>query len=133
MGKFAAAEQVEFDEVRRGVTEYSGGPVIDLVHLSRQTLGDGSLETELLCLFDRQARQFANRLCSPFKSGETKWRAELAHTLKGSAKAVGAFEVADAAEAYEGSLRAGAADIDAAFAYLRKAIDRAHDEIAGLL
>ncbi len=133
MGKFAAAERVEFDDVRRGATEWCGGPVIDLVHLSRQTLGDSGLETELLSLFDRQARQFANRLSAPFKTGDIKWRADLAHTLKGSAKAVGAFQLAEAAEAYEGSLRAGGSDIDAAFAHLQAAIERVHGEIAGLL
>ena len=36
---------------------------IDLVHLARQTLGDKDTETQVLCLFARQARQCFNQLC----------------------------------------------------------------------
>lgn len=82
-------------------------PVLDLVHLSRQTFGDHALETELLTLFDRQAGHFAERLRGPSSVDDARGRIELTHMMKGSASAVGAFGVARAAEAYEAALRAG--------------------------
>lgn len=77
---------------------------IDLVHLSRQSLGDGALEIELLTLFERQAEQIADRLAVPRGNGERRWRHDLAHRLKGSALAVGAMTVAAAAQTYEDAL-----------------------------
>lgn len=80
---------------------------IDLVHLSRQTMGDRELEHEVLALFERQASHIGGKLAT-LESGEDHLvRADLAHKLKGSARAVGAFAVATAAENYEHSARAG--------------------------
>lgn len=104
---------------------------IDLVHLSRQTFGERDLETELLRLFDRQSRQIVERLTEG-PVAEARWRAELAHTLKGSARAVGAFAVAAAAEAYELDARAGA-DLTRALSALAGAVEAAHAAIADLL
>ncbi len=84
-------------------------PLIDLVHLSRQTLGDVALENELLRLFVVQAQQYAAWLEAPCAPGEALKRADLTHRLKGSARAVGAFPLAQAAELYEEALRAGVA------------------------
>jgi HPt (histidine-containing phosphotransfer) domain-containing protein len=84
-------------------------PVLDLVHLSRQTFGDHALETELLTLFQHQAAHFADRLRAPRSVDDARARMELAHMMKGSANTVGAFGVARAAEAYGAALRAGAA------------------------
>ena len=53
---------------------------------------------EVLAMFSAQAVGLIGRL----QSGRESWPADaaaLAHTLKGSARAVGAFRVADAAEA----------------------------------
>jgi HPt (histidine-containing phosphotransfer) domain-containing protein len=83
---------------------------IDLVHLSRQSLGDRALETELLQLFDRQAEQIMARLASDIGRGDRRWRRDLSHTLCGSAHAVGAFAVAEAAGAYEEALFSSASD-----------------------
>jgi HPt (histidine-containing phosphotransfer) domain-containing protein len=80
---------------------------IDLVHLSRQSLGDRTLEIELLTLFEQQAEHIAERLSAPSGNGERRWRHDLAHTLKGSARAVGAIAVAAAAQAYEEALYSG--------------------------
>jgi HPt (histidine-containing phosphotransfer) domain-containing protein len=77
---------------------------IDLVHLARQTMGDRELEKELLALFDCQAAQIAVRL-RHVENGAAS--ADLAHKLKGSARAVGAGAVAAAAENYEHGARAG--------------------------
>jgi HPt (histidine-containing phosphotransfer) domain-containing protein len=80
---------------------------IDLVHLARQTMGDRDLEAELLALFDRQAAQIAEKLTAPLGEDSPLARADLAHKLKGSARAVGAHAVAAAAENYEHCARAG--------------------------
>lgn len=72
-------------------------PAIDLVHLARMTLGDRSLEREVLQLFDRQAELLVARLAT----AEAGAVGTLAHTLKGSARGIGAWRVARAAEALE--------------------------------
>ena len=67
------------------------GP-IDLEHLGRMTLGDAGLEREVLAMFAAQAVSLIGTLATlPPDAGA------LAHTLKGSARAIGAFAVADAA------------------------------------
>ena len=71
---------------------------IDLVHLARQTLGDASLEREVLELFLRQSRALTLRIR---EAADPKLKRDLAHTLKGSAKAIGAWHVAQAAEGVE--------------------------------
>jgi HPt (histidine-containing phosphotransfer) domain-containing protein len=75
------------------------GP-IDRVHLARMTLGDASLEREVLAMFAGQSASLMDRL-----AGSPPNAADLAHTLKGSAMAIGAFRVADAAEWLETTLR----------------------------
>jgi HPt (histidine-containing phosphotransfer) domain-containing protein len=72
-------------------------PTIDLTHLSRMTLGDHALEREVLALFDRQIEVLIARMGEVEPSGV----AALAHTLKGSARGVGAWSMARAAEAVE--------------------------------
>lgn len=73
---------------------------IDLVHLARQTAGDRELEHELLALFaDQCVKLLAQIRTSPPHDGS-----DAAHTLKGAARAVGAWAVADAAEKVEQSL-----------------------------
>jgi HPt (histidine-containing phosphotransfer) domain-containing protein len=67
---------------------------VDLVHLARQTLGDRALEREVLGLFQVQARAIFAQLQAVT---EAQARLDLAHTLKGSARAVGAWQVAEAA------------------------------------
>ena len=78
-------------------TSASGERPIDLVHLARMTLGDRSLEREVLQLFDRQAVTLIARM----RSAEPCSVTAVAHTLKGSAQGVGAWQVARAAEAVE--------------------------------
>ncbi|PYE89961.1 Hpt domain-containing protein [Phyllobacterium leguminum] len=75
----------------------SRGRPIDLVHLARQTLGDRALEAEVLSLFSRQAGSIASRI----GQGMGKERGLLAHSLKGSARSIGAFRVAELAERVE--------------------------------
>lgn len=75
----------------------SGDRPIDLVHLARQTGGDKNLEAEVLAIFARQIRKAVHEL--PGLSGTD--RVKLAHTIAGSAKGVGAFELARNAQAIE--------------------------------
>ncbi|MDF2117540.1 Hpt domain-containing protein [Roseiarcaceae bacterium H3SJ34-1] len=108
---------------------------IDLVHLSRQTLGDRGLEIELLQLFDRQAAQIAARLAADTGSADRRWRHDLSHTLKGSARAIGAGIVANAAQHYENVLASTRDDsqIGVARDALIAAVDVARKAIRGLL
>jgi len=76
----------------------AAGRPVDLVHLSRQTLGDRDLEREVLTLFERQSITMIQRL--KHATTARTW-AEAAHTLKGSARGIGAFAVAEAAERVE--------------------------------
>lgn len=111
----------------------AGEPAIDLVHLARQTDHDSALEDELLDLFDRQS---ASLLAQASADGApTRKRAAAAHTLRGSALAVGAGQVARAAQAVETSLECGNTEkprIDSALAALAAAIGRARAAIAKL-
>lgn len=104
------AVDLSHDDPSRDGGPAPAGAVLDLVHLSRQTFGDHALETELLALFERQAGQLALRLAAPRGSGDAGARIDLAHMLKGSARSVGAFAVAAAAQSYEAALREGAAN-----------------------
>lgn len=78
---------------------------IDLVHLSTYTLGNRSLETELLGLFRTQADLYISRLEAATSADEWK---NTAHSLKGSAKGLGAWTVAMLAEKAEAAAGADA-------------------------
>lgn len=67
---------------------------IDLVHLAKQTLGDRSLEHEVLRLFLTQADVYMTRV---EKADCKDDRFAAAHTIKGSARNIGAWTVADVA------------------------------------
>ncbi len=87
------------------------GP-IDNAHLDRMTLGDIALEREVLAMFSAQAVGLIAGmavLSSGGRSSEGRYSEclSLAHTLKGSARAIGAFRVGDAAEALEAAIRHG--------------------------
>ncbi len=73
---------------------------IDKGHLARMTLGDVAVEQEVLAMFAAQSAELTERL-----SGMPEDAATLVHTLKGSARAVGAFRVADAAADLEVAIR----------------------------
>src|SRR2546425_11929077 len=72
-------------------------PAIDLAQLARMTLGEGSLEQEVLRLFDLQAGILLARM----RHAAPNAVAALAHTLTGSARGIGAWNVAAAAEDVE--------------------------------
>ena len=101
---------------------------IDLVHLARTTFGDRALEREVLQLFDRQATILIARM----RTATPAAVAALAHTLKGSARGIGAWRVARAAELLE---QAGASGKETAGVLdgLAAASDEARGVIAELL
>jgi HPt (histidine-containing phosphotransfer) domain-containing protein len=104
---------------------------IDMQHLARMTLGEQSLQREVLALFDRQADVLLPRI----RCGAPALAASLALTLKGSAASIGAFKVASAAESVEQIQ--GRTDRDAAMAVaierLAAVLDEAKAEIARLI
>ena len=106
----------------------SGERPIDLVHLARMTLGDRGLEREVLQLFDRQAGMLIVRMQEAARAGICA----AAHTLKGSARGIGAWRVARAAEALElAGAREG--EIGGALDRLNAASEEARSVIADLL
>ncbi|MDO9059897.1 MAG: Hpt domain-containing protein [Bradyrhizobium sp.] len=102
------------------------GP-IDLEHLRRMTLGDAGLEREVLAMFAAQTVGLIGALAAlPPESGA------LAHTLKGSARAIGAFAVADAAARLEAAFQKGE-DPAPSLAGLRDAVTEARAAIDAIL
>lgn len=70
---------------------------IDLVHLARQTCGDRDVEEAVLAMFMHQLAEVGDRL----EKTRSIERQELAHGLIGAARGVGAFGIANCAEAIE--------------------------------
>lgn len=113
----------------------TGGPgahrPLDLVHLARYTLGNRSLEREVLGLFCTQSKLYLERLKQG--TGDKAWR-DAAHTIKGSARSIGAWQVAqqaESAEALQGGALAGARG--GAVALLEAAIAEVNAYIGSLL
>ena len=102
------------------------GP-IDIDHLRRMTLGDASLEREVLAMFSAQAASLMNSLAS-----HPPEAAVLAHTLKGSARAIGAFAVADAAADLEAAIQGGE-DLSQTLATLNEATAQARTAVDAIL
>jgi HPt (histidine-containing phosphotransfer) domain-containing protein len=95
---------------------------IDLDHLRRFTLGDTRLELEILWLF---VDQTPVTLASMKRAATTKEWVMASHTLKGSARAVGAWRLAKLAEAAE---RLGGVSDRAACERALREIEEAADE-----
>jgi HPt (histidine-containing phosphotransfer) domain-containing protein len=96
--------------------------VIDENHLGRMTLGDRRLEREVLELFLRQSTIMLERIVR----ADRPLAAAAAHTLKGSARGIGAWRVARAAELLEQAAGWGGGDntgpdLDEAVAELKAA------------
>jgi HPt (histidine-containing phosphotransfer) domain-containing protein len=97
---------------------------IDLAHLTRQTMGDEALKAEVLAMFAEQAPALCEQIAA---AAERQARADLLHRLIGSARAIGAWQVAELAGRLE---RAEPASQDAGV--LREAVDAATRRIASL-
>jgi HPt (histidine-containing phosphotransfer) domain-containing protein len=110
------------------------GDPIDRAYLARFTLRNAALEREVLELFAEQAPLYLERLRRA--DGYTAWR-HAAHTIKGSASAVGAWRLARFAEmAEQVDVEADAARSEGyreeAVAAVATAIDEARRYIARL-
>jgi len=88
---------------------------VDLVHLSRYTLGERELEREVLELFCSQSLIYIERLREA--RSDKDWT-DAAHSLKGSASAIGAWRAAAAAASAEAL--SGAAPLEARALRLRE-------------
>ena len=78
--------------------------VLDLVHLERQTFGDRRLEREVLALFEDQCDRLLPLMAA---ADPISARTDAAHTLKGAARAIGAWRVASLSETLETALDQG--------------------------
>ncbi len=115
--------------------EHISGPncdrPVDLVHLARYTLGNRSLEREVLGLFHTQSEIYLQRLKEAKKDKD--W-VDAAHTIKGSARGIGAWQIAksaEEAEALNGKTRkSDAVDV---LKELERLIDEANGYIDSLL
>jgi hypothetical protein len=94
---------------------------VDLVHLARYTLGDAGTEREVLSLFRTQSQFLLQRLKT---SSDQPSRQRAAQTLKDSARGIGAWRVAMAADQADGLERLQA---------LEHRIDEANRFIGALL
>ena len=108
---------------------------IDLDHLSVQTAGDTVLQRELLALFVAQSTLMRARLFD--RDDHAPDLLAALHTLKGSARALGATAVAAAADAAERELATGPGAAEsqgsAALRTLESALAEAREFAARLL
>lgn len=125
-----AADITNFEMHEPASTQAFNRPV-DLVHLSRYTLGNRSLEREVLSLFLTQSAIYLQRLKD---AGTDKDWADAAHTIKGSAKSIGAWQLARSAETAE-SMKRGARSANSAGAImeLERLVDKTNGYIEKLL
>lgn len=78
-----------------------GKNAIDLEHLARYTGGEKELNAEVLRLFDDQISRMVAELNGLLASRDSKrWR-EVAHSIKGAARGVGAFSMGELAASAE--------------------------------
>jgi HPt (histidine-containing phosphotransfer) domain-containing protein len=123
-------------ELYSGLVEHVSAPPlvpvdrpIDFEHLFRMTLGDHGLEREVLQLFDRQAGMLMERI----SRSEPGIVAAAAHTIKGSARGIGAWQLARAADAVESAALSVQSDLPKAIRALAVCVDEAKAAIADIL
>lgn len=122
MGTMAAADNsIAFGRPGGESCSPSASRPVDLAHLARQTMGDRQLEQDVLSLFVQQMSGMRERIAG----ADEAERRMLAHALKGSARSIGAFAVADCAAKIEDQ-----PSNKALLAKLGKSIDDACDYIA---
>jgi len=107
--------------------------IIDCEHFQTMTGGDKALQSEVLAIFDEQS-QLWRRLLIPDAPVHT-WR-DAAHTVKGSARGLGLWALAQACETAEALAKNGVKDgpiVAAELAKVRSALDEALDVIRDVL
>ena len=101
---------------------------IDLSFLDRVTFRNRLLAREVLGLFGQQAEILLTVIA---EAGDERTRHEAAHKLKGSARGVGAFDVARAAEEIEAAK--DSTEFGNALAHLTIRVTEARIALTGLL
>jgi HPt (histidine-containing phosphotransfer) domain-containing protein len=107
--------------------------ILDHDHLRHMTGGDRALEVEILELFTAQAQLWV-RLLIPDAPVHT-WR-DAAHTLKGSARGLGLWGLAEACETAEAMAKSGVREgrlVAAQLGHVREALANALDAIEAIL
>lgn len=94
MGAQFASKRALLDDEAGNASVRPRPQLLDLVHLSCHTFGDPDLERDVLRLFLDQAENTARALRA---SGNAAERGRLYHLVRGSARGVGAFELAEIA------------------------------------
>jgi HPt (histidine-containing phosphotransfer) domain-containing protein len=97
-GSVNGAVTGSFIERRINGPRETGPKPVDMTYLHRFTGGDRTLEREVLYLFAQSAPMYIENMRS---ATDAKGWKVASHTLKGSARAVGAWRVARAAESAE--------------------------------
>ena len=106
---------------------------IDLEHLAKYTGGEKALNDEILRLFDGQISTMVTELNGLVAGQDAKrWR-EIAHTIKGAARGVGAFEMGEAAAKAEPVNPADSAQAQAALQKLEREAETVRAFIATYL
>ena len=128
-GLVGVSANVAFEGHSAHLPEATTARVIDRGHLARMTLGDWNLEREILGLFHHQAGMLLARMACE----SPKVIAAFAHTLTGSARGIGAWQVAAAAEALErAAIVRDEGRIASALRHLSMTVTRAQAAIADL-
>jgi HPt (histidine-containing phosphotransfer) domain-containing protein len=74
---------------------------VDLIHLSRYTGGDRAVNAEVLSLFATQSVELLDKLDTALTQSDSKAWHDVAHSIKGGARGIGAFPLADTAAELE--------------------------------
>jgi len=75
----------------------SAAQPVDLEHLARYTGGESALNAEVLQLFADQSAKLMRELQVVLESRDARGWRQITHSLKGAAKGIGAFSLADVA------------------------------------
>ena len=126
--KMAALEKV-LDQVDTQQLRQSPRP-IDLVHLSKQSLGDPGLEDEILLMYDQMVLTQMSRIRETIDVDTILF---CLHGLKGASAGVGANNVAGLAKAAEDEMKANNALSHECLADLRMGVEEVRHYIAELL
>jgi len=110
-------------------TVYANRP-IDLVHLSRQSLGDAGLEAEILRMFDQMIVTYMSKIRQSMDFDETMLNL---HALKGASAGVGANNIANLAKAAELETKLAGKLSHECLADLRMAVEEVRHFIAEIL
>ena len=70
---------------------------VDLAHLSRYTGGDAGVNAEVLTLFANQSGDLLAKLDAALTTSDARTWRDITHSIKGGARGIGAFDLADTA------------------------------------